>query len=60
MWIPDILGAGFEQVTLPLGHDAEGEVVATLVRSLPRRRWYGRGPLDDVDVLYVHGWNDYF
>jgi len=65
-WQPDVLGPGFEQLTLPLGTDAEGEVVATLVRSLPARpglldRVLGRhGTLHDVDVLYVHGWSDYF
>lgn len=57
-WAPDILGAPFEQVTLPLGTDAEGEVVATLVRSRPRAA--ALKPLADVDVLYVHGWSDYF
>ncbi len=59
-WQPDILGAGFEQLALPLGSDSEGDVVATLVRSIPNllRRW-GRA-LADVDVLYVHGWSDYF
>ena len=35
-WHPDILGDGFEQQTLPLGSDTEGEVVATLVRSRAR------------------------
>ncbi len=64
-WIPDILGPGFEQRTLPLGSDEEGPVVATLVRRLPTTpRWRGlrrdRRPLHDVDVLYVHGWSDYF
>ncbi|MCM0617301.1 alpha/beta hydrolase [Paenarthrobacter sp. TYUT067] len=62
-WIPDILGEGFEQQTLELDGGAE----ATLVRYL------GTGPewpedLDgvpdpagiDADVLYVHGWSDYF
>ena len=34
-WRPDVLGEGFEQLTLPLGSDDEGEVVATLVRHLP-------------------------
>jgi len=59
-WAPDVLGAPFGQLTLPLGDDAEGPVVATLVRSLPSaaRAWIG--PLRDVDVLYVHGWSDYF
>ncbi|MET0724878.1 MAG: alpha/beta hydrolase [Leifsonia sp.] len=60
-WKPDVLGRGFEQLTLPLRDDSEGEVVATLVRrrglpiELPMR-----GPAHDVDVLYVHGWSDYF
>ncbi|WP_243229767.1 alpha/beta hydrolase [Microbacterium sp. CIAB417] len=77
-WGPDVLGDGFEQRTLPLGEDAEGEVVATLVRAVPTPpaevgRWQRflqrvRGlpeppsvaELADVDVLYVHGWSDYF
>ncbi|ACZ29077.1 alpha/beta hydrolase fold family protein [Xylanimonas cellulosilytica DSM 15894] len=53
-WLPDVL-PGFEQLTLPLADDDEGEVVATLVR---RER---PGPTDaGVDLLYVHGWIDYF
>ncbi|WP_417540193.1 alpha/beta hydrolase [Microbacterium maritypicum] len=65
-WIPDVLGDEFEQLTLDLGTDDQGPVVATLVRALPRRpslwaRANGRRPLlDGVDVLYVHGWSDYF
>lgn len=69
-WTPDVLGDEFEQLTLPLGTDDEGEVVATLVRALPpeQPRWQqrlrrlrgDRPELDDVDVLYVHGWSDYF
>lgn len=62
-WRPDVLGAGFEQLDLPLGTDSEGEVLATLVRHRPMPRWralLGRLNLRDVDVLYVHGWNDYF
>ena len=59
-WAPDILGKGFEQLTLPLGEDHEGAVVATLVRRLPRRLRLTPPPLGDVDVLYVHGWSDYF
>ncbi|CAH0199708.1 alpha/beta hydrolase [Microbacterium sp. Bi121] len=78
-WLPDVLGDEFEQTTLPLGEDHEGEVVATLVRALPDplpepprgwnrfvRRLRGRPVevppplLDGVDVLYVHGWSDYF
>lgn len=62
-WRPDVLGHGYEQLTLPLPDDAEGEVVATLVRRTPMPRWLAwlrRMPLHDVDVLYVHGWSDYF
>lgn len=76
-WAPDILGPDFEQLTLPLGEDDEGDVVATLVRYVPEpraarreRRW--RWPWEaatapelppaasGADVLYVHGWSDYF
>ena len=60
VWSPDVLGARFEQTTLALGSDAEGELVATLVRSRPPARKALFGPLRDVDVLYVHGWSDYF
>lgn len=59
-WVPDVLGDEFEQLTLPLEPDDEGDVVATLVRALPTRRWIRRRALEDVDVLYVHGWSDYF
>nr|WP_186807508.1 alpha/beta hydrolase [Microbacterium testaceum] len=59
-WHSDILGDGFEQLTLPLGEDAEGEVVATLVRARPHPGARLFGELRDTDVLYVHGWSDYF
>lgn len=64
-WAPDVLGAPFEQRTLPLADDDEGAVVATLVRCLPPRSFHafltgGPRPFTDVDVLYVHGWSDYF
>lgn len=45
---------------------AEGRIVATLVRLLPERRslWHRltrkQREFEDVDVLYVHGWSDYF
>lgn len=65
-WRTDVLGEGFECTDLDLGSDEEGMLLATLVRSLPKRRGildrffpHGR-PLEDVDVLYVHGWSDYF
>ncbi|MGO4488458.1 alpha/beta hydrolase [Microbacterium sp. 2RAF4] len=65
-WIPDVLGDEFQQRTLDLGVDDQGPVVATLVRALPTEpglwdRVRGHRPLlDGVDVLYVHGWSDYF
>jgi alpha-beta hydrolase superfamily lysophospholipase len=60
-WRPDILGPHFEQSTLPLAPDGEGDVVATLVRySPPPHLRLHRGPAADADVLYVHGWSDYF
>ncbi len=50
---PDILGEGFEQLTIPLAPDYSGDISATLVR---------RSPLVESKraVLYVHGYNDYF
>ncbi|WP_144874326.1 alpha/beta hydrolase [Microbacterium sp. 1.5R] len=65
-WVPDVLGDEFEQLTLDLADDDEGPVVATLVRALPPDpSWWDRAlgrtrQLHDVDVLYVHGWSDYF
>jgi alpha-beta hydrolase superfamily lysophospholipase len=53
MQADDVLGAGYTATTIPLRPDAEGEVVATLVRRVtqrPRQR----------AVLYVHGFVDYF
>ncbi|MEV8267163.1 alpha/beta hydrolase [Microbacterium sp. NPDC076911] len=60
-WVPDILGDGFEQLTLPLGVDGQsGPLDATLVRSIPNHLAAWAKPLADVDVLYIHGWSDYF
>ena len=69
-WVPDVLGEPFEQLTLPLGEEGlHGPLVATLVRRLPApaaQHHPDAGPdpkaasLTDVDVLYVHGWSDYF
>lgn len=66
-WSVDVLGEPFEQTTVDLGTDDEGEVVATVVRLRPDAGpWWRRvftwddRPLRDVDVLYVHGWSDYF
>ncbi|MGB4778236.1 alpha/beta hydrolase, partial [Microbacterium sp.] len=59
-WVTDILGERFEQRTLDLGEDADGPRVATLVRRPAGVVAGVLGPLADVDVLYVHGWSDYF
>lgn len=65
-WRGDVLGPGFVCTDLDLGADEEGPLCATLVRSDPPpqgvwdRLRGRRRPLDGVDVLYVHGWSDYF
>ncbi len=60
-WKPDILGKGFERLTLHLEPDAEGPVEATLVRYAPPPRLdFGRRVATGASVLYVHGWSDYF
>ncbi len=65
-WRPDVLGEGFECTDIDLGEDAEGPLCATLVRSLPQplgfwaRLLRRERELEDCDVLYVHGWSDYF
>ena len=60
-WKPDILGKPFEQVTLPLDVEApDGPLVATLVRSVPDPPAGLESPLQGIDVLYIHGWSDYF
>ncbi|MFI3316518.1 MAG: alpha/beta hydrolase [Rikenellaceae bacterium] len=52
-YVPDILGEGFEQLTIDQGEAYDGAAVATLVRHTP---------LEDVSraALYIHGYNDYF
>ncbi|MBF6132678.1 alpha/beta hydrolase [Nocardia otitidiscaviarum] len=56
-WQPDVLGAGYERLTIPLGPDpdGEGEVEAVLVRHTPTE-----APVATKAVLYVHGFTDYF
>lgn len=50
---PDVLGPGYEMMTLAMGSDFEGEVIATLVRRQ-------LDPATRQAVLYIHGYNDYF
>jgi alpha-beta hydrolase superfamily lysophospholipase len=57
-WDPDVL-PGFEQRTLRLAPDFEGDVVATVVRRT-RPGTADGVPDARTDVLYVHGWTDYF
>lgn len=52
-YFPDVLGDGFNKLTLPLADDYEGEVVATLIRRKSKTQT-GRA------ILYIHGFNDYF
>lgn len=65
-WRSDVLGDEFECTDIDLGEDFEGPLVATLVRALPGPlgffdRLFGRTrELEQCDVLYVHGWSDYF
>jgi alpha-beta hydrolase superfamily lysophospholipase len=60
-WVPDVLGKPFEQLTLDLGVTGRhGPLVATLVRLQPHPLVSVFQPLRDVDVLYVHGWSDFF
>lgn len=55
-WTQDILGPDFEQRTLPLGETGP----ATLVRYRPRDEPVIDDLAADADVLYIHGWSDYF
>ncbi|MGC0363563.1 alpha-beta hydrolase superfamily lysophospholipase [Rhodococcus sp. 27YEA15] len=58
-WVPDVLGDGYQQLTIPLGTDpdGEGEVRATLVRHRPGS---AESATPTRAVLYVHGFTDYF
>lgn len=50
---PDVLGQGYEQLTLNFPNDYEGKVIATLVRKQAAQ------PTQKA-VLYIHGFIDYF
>ncbi len=52
-YFPDVLGDGFNKLTLSLQDDYEGEVITTLVRRKGKTK-------SDRAILYVHGFNDYF
>jgi alpha-beta hydrolase superfamily lysophospholipase len=61
-WQEDLLGERFQHVTLNLGSDGEGDVVATRVRHRPSPTDLVSpfAPAHGTDVLYLHGWSDYF
>ncbi len=52
-YLPDVLGDGFNKLTLSLADDYEGEVIATLIRRNSKTKT-GKA------ILYIHGFNDYF
>ena len=52
-YFPDVLGDGFNKLTLSLADDYEGEVVSTLIRR-------NSETTSGKAILYVHGFNDYF
>lgn len=52
-YIPDILGNGYEQLTLNFPNDDQGKVTATLIRKKARQKTHKA-------VLYIHGFIDYF
>lgn len=63
MWSADVLGPGFQSVTLPLLDDEEGPVITTLVRHVPADdpgARHGTPTAPRFALLAMHGWNDYF
>lgn len=63
-WVQDVLGPGFRQTEFPVSGDEEGQNFATLVTYKNPKKMAAflrpSQPLFGVDILYVHGWNDYF
>lgn len=67
-WEPDRVMAGYQQATVRLGHDDEGEITATFVRKDPMTRTFAAraqrwrfGALGHrLAVMAVHGWNDHW
>ncbi|CAM3623603.1 alpha/beta hydrolase [Flavobacterium gelidilacus] len=50
---PDVLGDGFQKLTLILSDDYEGKVTANLIRRKSENE-------SEKAILYIHGFNDYF
>lgn len=74
-WAPDVLGPEFRSLTLPLPDGAQATLVEHTPEAAPgarpaplidRETWIPLAAslpeqfLDDVVVLFVHGWSDYF
>lgn len=71
-WRPDVLDGGFRCLRLPLPEDEQATLIAydpaagTPLSAIDRDTWstledsMPRDLLDDVAVLYLHGWSDYF
>ncbi|WP_104087159.1 alpha/beta hydrolase [Arthrobacter sp. GMC3] len=55
-WQQDVLGPDFEQLTLDLPAGSP----ATLVRYVGEALEWNPSSLAGADILYVHGWSDYF
>ncbi|MHA7177018.1 alpha/beta hydrolase [Arthrobacter sp. Sr24] len=55
-WQQDVLGPNFEQLTLDLPAGSP----ATLIRRVGEAPPGASPVLAGVDILYVHGWSDYF
>lgn len=55
-WQKDVLGPNFEQLTLDLPSGS----LATLVRYVGNAPQWPPSALAGADILYVHGWSDYF
>lgn len=63
IWKADILGEEFENTTLQLPAEDDGELVATLIHLLKDSANQARADsntFSDVVMLYLHGWSDYF
>ncbi|WP_154604843.1 MULTISPECIES: alpha/beta hydrolase [Arthrobacter] len=56
LWQRDVLGPDFEQLTL----DLPASSPATLVRYIGEAQEWHPSTMAGADILYVHGWSDYF
>lgn len=59
-WAEDVLGDGYYQLSLPVPADALGDAAGTLITYSPDGMPGGADRPGRFDVLYLHGWSDYF